>query len=324
MNRRTLLVGMGAVILAMPLAGEGQQQGGRVYRIGFLSDSRQPWDDAFRRGLRELGYVAGENTRIEDRYGQGKLERLPSLARELVDLNVEVIVAGGTQAISAAKQSTSSIPIIMAVTADPVRSGFVTSLARPGGNITGLTSLSSDLSGKRLALLKEIVPGLSRVSVLWNSGNPDNTSQLREAESAAHVLGVQLQPISVTGSSELEKAFVTITNRRTDALYALGDSLFATNRQRIVDFAVKSRLPSMFSTRQGVEAGALVAYGPDFPDLFRRAAIYVDKILKGAKPADLPVEQPTKFELVINLKTAKALGLTIPPALLLRADQVIE
>jgi putative tryptophan/tyrosine transport system substrate-binding protein len=260
-----------------------------------------------------LGYVEGHNITIEYRYAEGKFERLLDLAGELVWLNVDAIVAGETEAIRAAKQSTSTIPIIMAVTADPVGSGFVASLARPGGNITGLTSLSPDLSGKRLELLKETVPSLTRIAVLWNSGNPDNTAQLKETESAAKVLGVQLQSVGVRNSNDFDEAFSAIKKRRTSALYALGDSLMATNRKRIADFAANNRLPSMFSTRQAVEVGGLMAYGTNFLDLFRRAATYVDKILKGAKPAELPVEQPTKFELVINLKTAKQIGLTIPP-----------
>jgi len=322
-ERRRFIEMIAGGLLAVPLAAEAQQAR-KVPRIGFLSDSRQPWDEAFRLGLRELGYVAGENITIEYRYAEGKFERLPALAAEFVRLNVEVIVAGATQATSAAKQSTSVIPIVMAVTADPVGSGFVASLARPGGNITGLTSSSPDLSGKRFALLKETVPRLSRVSVLWNPGNPDNATQLREVESAAVALGVRLQSIEVRSSSDFDKAFSAIISGRADALYALGDSLFASNRKRIVDFAAKNRLASMLATRVAVEAGALVAYGADFRDLFRRAAIYVDKILKGAKPSALPVEQPTKFELVINLKTAKALGLTIPPSLLARGDEVIQ
>jgi ABC-type uncharacterized transport system substrate-binding protein len=212
----------------------------------------------------------------------------------------------------------------MAVTADPIGSGFVASLARPGGNITGLTSLSPDISGKRLELLKEIVPSLSRVGVLWNKGNPDNAKQLREAESAANTLRLEIYHVEVRNADDFDKAFSAIVSARVGALYALGDNLFATNRKRIVGFTAKNKLALMLTTRQGAEAGALVAYGTNFFDLFRRAATFVDKILKGAKPADLPVEQPTKFELVINLKTAKVLGLTIPQTLLLRADQVIE
>jgi len=323
MNRRTFLCGLTLGTLAAPLAAEAQQAI-KVPRVGFISDTRQPWDDGFREGLRELGYVAGQSIAIEYRYGEGQFERLPGLAAELARLNVDVIVAAGTQAISAAKQSTRVIPIVMAVTADPIGSGFVASLARPGGNITGLTSLSPDISGKRLELLKEIVPSLSRVGVLWNKGNPDNAKQLREAESAANTLRLEIHHVEVRNADDFDKAFSAIVSARVGALYALGDNLFATNRKRIVGFTAKNKLALMLTTRQGAEAGALVAYGTNFFDLFRRAATYVDKILKGAKPADLPVEQPTKFELVINLTTAKRLGLTIPQSLLLRADHVIE
>jgi putative tryptophan/tyrosine transport system substrate-binding protein len=300
------------------------QQAGKTPLIGFLSESRQPWDEGFRQGLNALGYVAGQNITIEYRYAEGRFERLPGLAADLVRLNVDVIVAGGTHAIRAAKHETRVIPIVMAVTADPVGSGFVASLSRPGGNITGLTSLSTDLSGKRLELLKEIVPRLARVTVLWNSGNRDNASQLREAEAAAKAMGVQIRPIGVKDSSDFGEAFALVQRERADALYTLGDSLFSSNRKRIADFATKNRLPAMFTTKQSVEAGGLVSYGTSFLDLFHRSALYVDKILKGAKPGDLPVEQPTKFDLVINLNTAKAIGLKIPPPLLQRADQVIE
>jgi len=320
---RVLISGLCALLFVLSFPAQAQQTK-KVPRIAFLSASRQPWDEALHQGLRELGYIEGQNIIIEYRYAGGKFERLPDLAAELVRLNVDAIVAGETEAIRAAKQSTSTIPIIMAVTADPVGSGFVASLARPGGNITGLTSLSPDLSGKRLELLKETVTRLARVAVLWNSGNPDNAAQLKETESAAKVLGVQLQSVGVRDSNDFDEAFSTITKGRPGALYALGDSLIATNRKRIVDFAVKKRLASMFSTRQAVEAGGLMAYGTNFLDLFRRAAVYVDKILKGAKPADLPVEQPTKFELVINLKTAKQIGVTFSQSMLYRADKVIK
>jgi putative ABC transport system substrate-binding protein len=323
MNNTFRLIAIIVTLLGLGTVAQAQQTK-KVPRIGFLSASRQPWDEAFRQSLHELGYVEGQNITIEYRYAEGKFERLPDLAGELVRLNVDAIVAGETGAIRAAKQSTSTIPIIMAVTADPVGSGFVASLARPGGNITGLTSLSPDLSGKRLELLKETVTGLVRVAVLWNSGNPDNAAQLKETESAAKILGIQLQSVGVRNSNDFDEAFSSIKKRRTSALYALGDSLMATNRKRIADFAANNRLPSMFSTRQAVEVGGLMAYGTNFLDLFRRAATYVDKILKGAKPAELPVEQPTKFELVINLKTAKQIGLTIPPNVLARADKVIK
>jgi putative tryptophan/tyrosine transport system substrate-binding protein len=317
------LATLALLLLAAPLAAEAQPPP-RIPRIGFLSESRQPWDEGFRQGLSERGYVLGQNIVIEYRYADGKLERLPGLASELVRLNVDVIVAGGTHAIGAAKHATRVIPIVMAVTADPVGSGFVASLGRPGGNITGLTSLSTELSGKRLALLKEMLPTLSRVIVLWNSGNPDNAGQLREAEAAAQALGVHLQPIGVRDAQEVDKAFSVILGSRADTVYMLGDALISDNRARIADFMTRHRLPSMFTTRQSVEAGGLVAYGTSFVDLFRRAALYVDKILKGAKPGDLPVEQPRKFDLVINMRTAKTLGLAIPQPVLLRADEVIQ
>ena len=317
------LAAMALLFLSAPLVAEAQQAR-KVPLIGFLSESRQPWDDAFRQGLGELGYIVGQDIKVEYRYAEGQFERLPGLAAELVRLNVDLIVAGGTHSISSAKHATSAIPIVMAVTADPVGSGFVASLGRPGGNITGLTSLSRDLSGKRLELLREMVPKLNRVVVLWNSGNPDNARQLKEAESAARALGVQLQAIGVTDSKDFDKAFSVIQGGHADALYALGDALVSANRARIADFATRNGLASMFTTRQSVEAGGLVSYGTSFVDLFRRAAAYVDKILKGAKPGDLPVEQPTKFELVVNTRTAKKLGLTIPQSLLLRADQVIQ
>src|SRR5437762_921397 len=274
------LATLALLLLAAPLAAEAQPPP-RIPRIGFLSESRQPWDEGFRQGLGELGYVLGHNIAIEYRYADGKFERLPGLASELVRLNVDVIVAGGTHAISAAKNATRVIPIVMAVTADPVGSGFVASLGRPGGNITGLTSLSTELSGKRLALLKEMVPTLSRVIVLWNSGNPDNAGQLREVEAATQALGVHLQPIGVRDSKEFDKALSMILSSRPDAVYTWGDALISDNRTRIADFVTRNRLPSMFTTRQSVEAGGLVAYGTSFVDLFRRAAIHVDKILKG-------------------------------------------
>jgi putative ABC transport system substrate-binding protein len=322
-DRRHFLLTSLAGAFAAPLAAEAQRAGGRPL-IGFLSESRQPWDEGFRQGLGELGYVVGQSIAIEYRYADGQFEKLSDLATELVRLNVDVVLAGGTHSIKAARSATRVIPIVMAVTADPVGSGFVASLARPGGNITGLTSLAPDLSAKRLALLKEIVPSLRRVTVLWNPANPDNASQLREAESAAPALGVQVEALGVRDSKELDKALAVIQTTRPDAIYTLGEALFSYNRSRIAAVATRNRLPSMFTTKQSAEAGALVSYGTSFADLFRRAAAYVDKILKGAKPGDLPVEQPTKFELVINLKTAKALGLTIPPSLLARADQVIE
>jgi len=322
-ERRALIGTLTGGLLVASLAAHAQRAK-NISLIGFLSESRQPWDEAFRQGLAELGYVAGQNITIEYRYAEGQFERLPDLAAALVGLDVDLIVAGGTHAIRAAKHATRVIPIVMAVTADPVGSGFVASLGRPGGNITGLTSLSPDLSGKRLALLEEMVPTLSRVTVLWNSRNPDNASQLREAESATKALRLQLRPLAVRDSRDFDKAFAVLQSGRADAIYILGDALFADSRTRIADFATKNRLASIFSTRQSVEAGGLVSYGTSFFDLFRRTAVYVDKILKGARPGNFPVEQPTKFELVLNLKTARALGLTIPQSVLGRADEIIQ
>ena len=323
MKRRTFVGQAGIALLAIAPGAAAQPARG-IHRVGFLSHSQQPWDEGFRAGLHDLGYRTEDNLKIEYRYAEGKTERLLGLATDLVRIKVEVILSGGTQATIAARQSTATLPIVMAVTADPVGSGFVASLARPGGNITGLTSSSSELSGKRLALLKEIVPTLKRVGVLWNSTNRDNTTQLSEARSAATALDVELRPVDVGSANDLDRAFSTLVGWRPHALYTLGDSVFANGRRRIIEFATQNRLPSMFSTRETVDAGGLVAYGTSFFDLFRRAATYVDKILKGAKPGDLPIEQPTKFELAINVKTAKALGLTIPPSVLARADAIVQ
>jgi len=328
MDRRTFLAGTGAMLLAAPLAA-GAQQPAKVPRIGYLSPLSPPADsiriEAFRQGLRDLGYVEGQNIAIEYRYAEGRFDRLPDLAAELVRLKVEVIVAASTPGILAAKNATSTIPIVMTLSADPVPTGLVSSLARPGGNITGLSLLSGELNQKRLELLKEVVPNLSRVAALWNPANPASRFQLKETEAAARVLGVQLQPLEVRGPDpDFEGAFQAATRGRAGALITPDDLLIFIHRTRIVDFAAKKRLPAMHGFRELADAGGLMSYTANRPHLFRGAAMYVDKILKGAKPADLPVEQPTKFELVINLKTAKALGLTIPPSLLGRADEVIQ
>ena len=279
---------------------------------------------AFRQRLRELGYVDGQNIAFEVRSAEGRAERLPDLAADLVRLKVDVIVAGGTPAPLAAKRATTAIPIVMASAGDPVGSGLVASLARPGGNVTGLSLLVPELGGKRLQLLKEVVPGVSRVAVLWNAANPYPVLVWRQTEAAARALGVHLQSLDVRGPDDLEGAFAAATRGRAGALITVEDPLTFGQRKRIVDFAARARLPAMYGFREFVDAGGLMSYAASLADLSRRAATYVDKILKGAKPADLPVEQPTKFELVINLKTAKALGLTIPPSVLIRADQVIQ
>ena len=264
---------------------------------------------------------------IEYRDAEGKLERLPALAAELVALKVDVIVAAGTPAALAAKQATRTLPIVFAAAADPVASGLVTSLARPGGNVTGLSILAPELVGKCLEQLKQAVPGVSRVAVLWQPGGLGERTEkdmLKGAEVAARALGVRLQFVEARGPADFDRAFSDMTRARAGALTVLASAMFFSERRRLVDLAAKNRLPAVYPLREFVDAGGLMSYGPNLADLFRRAATYVDKILKGAKPGDLPVEQPTKFELVINLKTAKALGLTIPPSLLQRADQVIE
>jgi putative ABC transport system substrate-binding protein len=323
MDRRRFLLTSLAGGFAAPLAA-GAQPTGKVWRVGILgNENSAPWE-AFRRGLRDLGYVGGRNLTMESRWSEGRTERLPALAIELVQLRVDVIVASGTQAVRAAKQATSTIPIVMAVSAHPDKIGLVESLARPGGNVTGLDNVGPDLKGKQLQLLKELAPKVSRVAVLWNPANLVETFGFKEMVTAAAVIGVEIQSIDVRTPDDYLAAFATVTASRADALYAFGNPVNFKNRQLIADFALKSRLPSIYEERLFVESGGLLSYAPSFTDLFRRAATYVDKILKGAKPADLPVEQPTKYELLINLKTAKALGLTIPQSLLLRADQVIE
>jgi putative tryptophan/tyrosine transport system substrate-binding protein len=319
MNRRTFVIGLGAVLAAAPFAVEGQQAG-KVPRIGVLG----ALFDALRQGLREFGYVEGRNIAIEWRDAQGRQERYPEAAVELVRLKVDVIVAIGTPATLAAKNATSKIPIVMTLVADPVGAGLVASLARPGGNITGLTSISSELVGKQLELLKGAIPEVSRLAVLRNPGNQSHPLMLTQADAAGRAAGVQLQIMDARSPDELDASFSAMKGKRPGALLVLADAMFFEQRTRIADLAVKSRLPTMFQGKETVEAGGLMSYGVSVPDMVQRVASYVDQILKGANPADLPIEQPAKFELVINLKTAKALGLTIPPSLLLRADQVIE
>jgi putative ABC transport system substrate-binding protein len=327
-ERRAFLAGTGAVLLAAPLATEAQQAG-KVVRIGLLSYAASDssgaarWN-AFREQLRELGYVEGQNVIFESRWGDGQVGRLRSLAAELIDAKVDILVTASSEAALAAKQATGSIPIVTATGADPVKLGLVASLARPGGNVTGVFSLSNELAGKRLEFLKQLIPRVSRVAVLRESDNRASALTLRDAESAAKLLGLVVQGVGVRGSKELDAAFVAMKRARADAVMVLETTAFFADRRRIADLAVMHRLPMAAQAKEFAEAGALVSYGTDYPDLFRRAATFVDKILKGAKPADLPVEQPTKFELVINLKTAKALGLTVPSSLLRRADEVIQ
>jgi len=326
-DRRTFLAGTGAVLLAAPLAAEAQPAG-KVPRVGFLttfSPSDVPqWREGFRQGLRDFGYTEGRNIVIEYRYAEGRPERLPGLAAELVRLNMDVIAAETTPASLAVQHATATIPIVMTLVADPVESGLISSLARPGGNITGLSLQLPDIAAKRLQLLREVVPGVSRVGILWNSASPITPPQFRAAEAAAQVLGIQLESLGVRAPDDFERAFQAAIRRGTGALLILDDFFLTRHLTQIAKLTVKARLPAMAGVTGFAEAGVLVSYGPNFADITRRAVTYVDKILKGAKPGDLPIEQPTKFELVINLKTAKALKLTIPQSLLLRADEVIQ
>ena len=318
------------LILALaPLAAQGQPPE-KGHRVGYLSPGapsdlgRQRRFEAFRQGLRELGYVEGQNIAIESRWAEGKYERYSALAADLVRLKVDVIVAVGGRATQDAQQATRTIPIVMSVVIDPLGSGLVASLARPGGNVTGLTLMASDLVGKQFEVLKEVVPKVSRVALLWNPANPGSAPQLREAEAAARALGVRLQTLEARDPQEIDSAFAAMTRERAGALVVLSDAILLNQRRQIAELAAKRRLPAVYALREHAEAGGLMGYGANPLDLERRAATFVDKILKGASPGDLPVEQPTKFELVINLKTAKALGLTIPQSLLVRADQVIQ
>ena len=323
-DRRTFLTGTGAVLLAAPFAAEA----GKVYRIGFLGNSTVALETnlvgPFREGLRELGYVEGQNIVIEYRWAEGKYERFPALIAELLAQRVEVIVTAGTPASLAVKKATTSVPLVMVAVGDPVATGLVASLARPGGNITGLTSTSEELDGKRLELLRQVIPRLSHVAVFWNPENPTLLTSLKEMRTAGQTLRMKVQILEVRTPGELEETFKAIVRERPGALLVMADRLFLHNRQRIMDFAAKQRLPVVPGHPEMVEAGGLMSFGPSYPGMHRRAAYFVDRILKGGKPADLPVERPTKFELVINLKTAKALGLTIPPSLLGRADEVIQ
>ena len=303
------------------------QQTKKIPRIGFLSLTPGPSptsSEAFQQGLHELGYVEGKNIAIEYRYAAGRIDRLPEMAAELVRLNVDVIVTAATPPSQAAKDATKTIPIVMAAVGDPVATGLVASLAKPGGNITGQTIFSSELTGKRLDLLKEVVPRVTRIGVLAYGPTPFTAHFLRETEAAAQALGLKLHPLEVLDPREFGNAFAAIIRERAGALLVQQNPLFLEHRQRIVELAAKSHLPAMYEIVDWVEAGGLVAYGVHLPDLYRRAAVYVDKILKGRNPADLPVEQPTKFELVMNLKAAKQIGLTIPPNVLARADKVIR
>ena len=303
------------------------QQAKKVYRIGYLGSSAASSSaliDAFRQGLRERGYVEGKNIVVEARWTEGKTETIPDLTAELVRLNVDMIVTSITLAVQAARKLTTTIPIIVVGIGDPVGTGLVASLARPGGNVTGLSGLAPELSGKRVDLLKEAFPKVSRVGVFWNPASPSNALGWKETEAAARPAAIQLKSLEVKSPDDFERAFGIAAKERVNALIVIRDNVFSVGRQQILAFAAKRRLPAIYPAEEYVEVGGLMSYGPDLPDIFRRAATYVDKILKGTKPADLPVEQPMKFEFIVNLKTAKQIGLTIAPNVLVRADRVIR
>ena len=330
LKRREFITVAGSAALGWPLVVHAQHPA-KVYRIGLLGGSAPSeqeasarlWDSFFQ-ALGELGYIEGQNIVVEGRWYGEQTERLPTLAAELVQLKVDVIVAGAAPAPEAAQRATSTVPIVMASHPDPVGSGLVASLARPGTNVTGLSNVAAELVSKQLQLLKEVVPGISRVAVLWNPTVATQRLALQRMEAAAQSLGLQLQLLEARAPTDFVNAFSTMTRGRAGAVITLSSSMFFAERSRLAELAVQSRLPSMYTVREYAQAGGLITYGPDIRDNWRRAASYVDKILKGAKPADLPVEQPTKFELIVNLKTAKALSLTLPPTLLARADEIIE
>jgi putative tryptophan/tyrosine transport system substrate-binding protein len=326
-KRRAFITLLGGAA-TWPLAARAQQSAAKVPRIGFLGNSTAELEahlvGPFRDGLRVLGYEEGRNIAIEYRWAEGKYERFPALIAELVASNVDVIVTAGTPASLAVKTATTSIPLVMIAVGEPVATGLVASLARPGGNITGVTSISPEIEGKRLELLREVAPNISHIAVLWNAASPIQVIQEQETRAAAQVLGMKMLSLGVRTLEEIEDAFAAIVRERPGALLVLADRLFLHHRTLIMEFAAQHRLPGVHAYRELVEAGGLMSYGPSYADMHRRAATYVDKILKGEKPADLPVERPVKFELVINLKAAKALGLDVPWFLQQRADEVIE
>ena len=330
MDRRAFLTGTGAVLLAAPLVADAQQAG-KVAHIGVLGDTSPPVESrgsgnaAFRDGLRDLGYVEGRNLTIEHRWGEGERERLPELAADLVRSRVDVILALGPASARAAKSATTMIPVVFVGSGDPIAEGLVTSLARPGGNVTGLANIAGlDIVGKRLELLKEVVPGVTRMAMLWNPTNPSHAAALKEVPGIAQSLRVELRPIAARGSEDFNGAFATMRKSRVGGLLVLADGVFVLHAARLIGLSAEGRLPTVYGNRSLVEAGGLMSYQGSFVALYRRAAILVDKILKGTRPTDIPVEQPAQLELVINLKTAKALGLTIPQPLLQRADELIQ
>jgi len=325
-NRRTFVCGLTLGVFGARLA--AQAQTGKLYRIGFLGNTTEALEanlvGPFRQGLRDLGYVEGRNVVIEYRWAEGNYDRLPALIGELIALKVDVIVTAGTPATLAVKKATTSIPLVMVAVGDPVGTGVVPSLNRPGGNITGLTSISPEMDGKRLELLREVVPSVSHVAVLWNAASPLQAVAEKQTQAAAQVLRMKVLSLGVRTLGEIDAALATIVREKPAALLVLADRLFLQHRAHIMDFATQQRLPGVHAYRELVEVGGLMSFGPSYADMHRRAAYFVDRILKGAKPADLPVERPGLFELVINLRTAKALGLTIPQSVLLRATEVIQ
>ena len=325
MKRREFIVLLGSAAAALPLAAAAQP---KIPRIGFMGNSTAALEanllNAFREGLRELGYEEGRNIVIEYRWANGKYDHFPVLVAELIDAKVDAIVTAGTPAALAVKNATTTVPLVMVAVGDPIGTGLVPSLARPGGNLTGLSSVAPDLEGKRLQLLREVAPALSYVAMFINSLNPFHISSMEQARAAAQAMGIKLRPYDIRKSEDLDDAFAAIRKERPDALLILADRVFLHNRERIVDFANEQRLPNVNAYKELVEVGGLMSYGPSYEDMHKRAAIYVDKILKGAKPADLPIEQPSKFTFIVNLKAAKALGVTVPSQMLGLADQLIE
>jgi ABC-type uncharacterized transport system substrate-binding protein len=326
LKRREFISLLGGAAAAWPLAARAQQPG-KVQRVGFLWDSPAVWPHAlagFRTGLRDLGWIEGQNVVVEYRWAEGRFDRLPAMAEELVRLKVDVIVAPTSIYTAAAKQATSTIPIVFASHADPIGSGHVGSLARPGGNITGFTIMMSETTAKGVELLKEVVPGLARVAVVWDPATPSHRPGLSAVEATGRALGLRMQALAVPSAAEFAGAFAAMVQERAGGVVVLSTPLFMGAAMPLAELAIKHKLPTMFGPREHVEAGGLLSYSPDRADLYRRAATYVDKILRGTTPADLPVQQPTKFEFIVNLKTARAIGLDIPPTLLARADEVIE
>jgi putative ABC transport system substrate-binding protein len=323
MRRRDFIAFFGGGLAAWPLVARAQQSG-KIWRIGFIAHRYEKFYDPLFQGLRELGYTEGQNLIVERRYAEGHVERFKDFAAEMVRLKVDVIIVVTTPAAFAARNETTTIPIVHPAAIDPVGTGLIASLAHPGGNITGLAVLNAETSAKRLELLREVVPGLSRGAVLWNAANPANGLAWKETEGAGRALGVALQSHEVRAPKDFEGAFAAIAQQHPDILLVLQDALTLEYRKEIIGFALRERIPGMYVGKEWVEEGGLMSYGDRLPERYRRAADLVDRILKGAKPADLPVEQPTTFELAINLKTAKAIGLTLPPAFIARADQVVE